>query len=50
MDIFGKTAFFRTDLAGSGKYGTGGFGRIGVYRVNVSHDKSIRLGTKEQHI
>ena len=29
-----KRPFFRADLAGLGKYRTGGFGRIGVYRVN----------------
>ena len=25
--------FFRTDMAGLGQYCTGGYGRIGVYRV-----------------
>ena len=25
--------FFRADMAGLGKYCTGGYGRIGVYRV-----------------
>ena len=28
-----KWPFFRADMAGLGKYGTGGYGRIGVYRV-----------------
>ena len=28
-----KRPFFRADMAGLGKYHTGGFGRIGVYRV-----------------
>ena len=28
-----KRPFFRADLAGLGKYCTGGFGRIGVHRV-----------------
>ena len=27
--------FFRAATAGLGKYGTGGYGRIGVYRVNA---------------
>ena len=31
-----KWPFFRAATAGLGKYGTGGYGRIGVYRVNVS--------------
>ena len=29
-----KRLFFRVDMAGLGKYCTGGYGRIGVYRVN----------------
>ena len=28
-----KRPFFRADIAGLGKYCTGGYGRIGVYRV-----------------
>ena len=28
--------FFRADMAGLGKYCTGGYGRIGVYRVKMS--------------
>ena len=28
-----KWPFFRADMAGLGKYSTGGYGRIGVYRV-----------------
>ena len=28
--------FSRADTAGLGKYRTGGYGRIGVYKVNVS--------------
>ena len=31
-----KQPFFRADMAGLGKYHTGGYGRIGVYRVKVS--------------
>ena len=34
MEKFGKWPFFRVDMAGLGKYHTGGYGRIGVYRVN----------------
>ena len=30
-----KRPFFRADLAGLGKCRTGGFGRIGVYRVKI---------------
>ena len=30
-----KRPFFRADMAGLGKYHTAGYGRIGVYRVNV---------------
>ena len=32
--IWEKRLFFRADLAGLGKYCMGGYGRIGVYRVN----------------
>ena len=31
--ILEKRLFFRADMAGLGKYCTGGYGRIGVYRV-----------------
>ena len=31
--FFEKRPFFRADMAGLGKYSTGGYGRIGVYRV-----------------
>ena len=30
-----KLPFFRADMAGLGKYCTGGYGRIGVYRVKL---------------
>ena len=30
-----KQPFFRADMAGLGKYSTVGYGRIGVYRVNI---------------
>ena len=33
-NFFEKRPFFRADMAGLEKYGTGGYGRIGVYRVN----------------
>ena len=40
--VFGKTAvFFRADMAGLGKYSTGGYGRIGVYRVNVISHRNL---------
>ena len=32
-----KRPFFRADTAGLGKYSTGGYGRIGVYRVNLMY-------------
>ena len=31
-----KRPFFQADMAGLGKYWTGGYGRIGVYRVKKS--------------
>ena len=34
MGILEKLLFFRADMAGLGKYHMGGYGRIGVYRVN----------------
>ena len=34
--ILGKWPFFGVDMAGLGKYHTGGYGRIGVYRDKVS--------------
>ena len=33
--ILEKRPFFRADMAGLGKYHTGGYGRIGVYRVKA---------------
>ena len=35
-----KRPFFRAATAGLGKYHTGGYGRIGVYRVNLVDLKS----------
>ena len=35
MEIFGNWQFFWVDRAGLGIYHMGGFGRIGVRRVNV---------------
>ena len=32
-----KRPFFRADMAGLGKYHTGGYGWIGVYRVKSGH-------------
>ena len=34
-----KRPFFRAAMAGSRKYHTGGYGRIGVYRVNATIPK-----------
>ena len=34
-----KRPFFRAAMAGLGKYSTGGYGRIGVYRVKVFADQ-----------
>ena len=34
-NFFEKQPFFRADMAGLGKYGTGGYGRIRVYRVKM---------------
>ena len=31
-----KRPFFRAAMAGLGKYRMGGYGRIGVYRVNMT--------------
>ena len=33
LKILEKCPFFQADMAGLGIYHTGGFGRIGVYRV-----------------
>ena len=34
VEKYGKIAVFRAATAGWGKYRMGGYGRIGVYRVN----------------
>ena len=34
LKILEKQPFFRADMAGLGIYHMGGYGRIGVYRVN----------------
>ena len=38
-----KRPFFRAAMAGLGKYHMGGYGRIGVYRVNVIKDTRYGL-------
>ena len=43
--IWEKRPFFRADLAGLGKYHTGGFGRIGVYRVKELPGSEELTGT-----
>ena len=32
-----KRPFYRAAMAGLGKYHMGGYGRMGVYRVNMLH-------------
>ena len=47
-----KLPFFRADMAGLGKYCTGGYGRIGVYRVKVRsliNVKHLFNATVESH-
>ena len=34
--FFEKRPFFRADMAGLGKYHTGGYGRIGVYKTRYT--------------
>ena len=41
MEKYGKRPFFRAAMAGLGKYHTGGYGRIGVYRVNQDTTRRI---------
>ena len=42
MENYGKTAVFRADMAGLGKYSMGGYGRIGVYRVRSDQGLQIQ--------
>ena len=42
MENFGKQPFFWADMAGLGKYHTGGYGRIGVYRVKATGQEAER--------
>ena len=41
-----KQLFFRADMAGLGKYHTDGYGRIGVYRVNILNplELAVKIG------
>ena len=39
---YGKLLFFPGATAGLGKYHTGSYGRIGVYRVNCTCNLSLR--------
>ena len=41
--ILEERPFFRADMAGLGKYHTGGYGRIGVYR-----DKQVGANTRNR--
>ena len=46
-----KLLFFRADMAGLGKYCTGGYGRIGVYRVIHGVDwQAIQIYQQKQFI
>ena len=38
LKISEKRPFFRADMARLGIYHMGGYGRIGVYRVNITKD------------
>ena len=38
-----KWPFFRAATAGLGRYCTGGYGRIGVYRVNLFLDPRLHI-------
>ena len=45
-----KRPFFRAAMAGFGKYSTGGYGWIGVYRVNTEQGKfRIRYKALSRH-
>ena len=50
--IWEKRPFFRADMAGLGKYHTGGYGRIRVYRVkDVEIAKKVRIvGLNDENI
>ena len=47
MEKYGKIwknqLFFRADMAGLGKYCTGGYGRIGVYRIQNHNYIVVRI-------
>ena len=43
--IWKNRPFFRADMAGLGKYCMGGYGRIGVFRVNVVMARNIVCAT-----
>ena len=44
-----KRPFFRAAMAGLGKYRMGGYGRIGVYRVNETAAKSLVSSHRVQY-
>ena len=44
-----KLPFLRAAMAGLGKYHTGGYGRIGVYRVKRLYCISIPANTKRKY-
>ena len=45
-----KRLFFRAAMAGLGKYHTGGYGRIGVYRVKTGKYALLNILMHEFHI
>ena len=45
-----KQPFFRADMAGLGKYCTGGYGRIGVYRVKTSNCTKAKINKLDRQI
>ena len=48
--ILEKRPFFRADMAGLGKYCTGGYGRIGVYRVKLQVPLALESFTHTWHL
>ena len=45
-----KRPFFRAAMARLGKYNMGGYGRIGVYRVNLSDHLAIWAARKKKFV
>ena len=53
LEKYGKlgknSIFFWTDMAGLGKYHMGGYGRIGVYRVNVPFKNVLLISAHRRY-